>query len=288
MTSTHLRRTVVVWAVLACSASSARPPARARRSVHLPATERQQSRRSIEQPTNNILVAHRSVLPIAIALSVYLRPSSGDVPPAWQSERGLDGTIGGRVASIQVNLRIAGQRIIIVGVAAFGTYSTARCSARARAGSGTGRRSAGRARGEKPLRCQVIAQQWAVDTFRYPACRGSRRPHLMLPVDRLRRSSTSRRWTSSIRSGPTSSASRPTRCPAPTTSRSSPRKSSRPSRSAAPRCAGSARPEHHGPRSSTGGRSARGCRREGRDGARDAPLPAMPAVYYPDPPRRAG
>jgi cytochrome c oxidase subunit II len=171
--SPQFRRAAVVWAVLSVLGVLG--------VVFLLGPHMPPGRGSIEssqQTTTNILIA-AILLPIAIALWAFFAfalatfRQRGDViedgPPIVGNAR------------IQVGW-VAGTTLIVLFLAAFGTYSLVD-SAKGASGGGQGSDPLVTPDG-KALQVQVIGQQWAW-TFRYPAYGGFETTHLTLPVDRL-------------------------------------------------------------------------------------------------------
>jgi cytochrome c oxidase subunit 2 len=171
--STHLRRAAVAWAVLSVAGvlgvvlllGPHMPPGRG-------------SVESSEQTTANILIAS-IMLPIAIALWLFFA-----VALAAFRQRGDEIEDGPPLlgnARVQAGW-IAGTTLIVLFLAAFGTY-TLIDPAKGASGGGQGPDPLVTPDGT-PLQVQVIGQQWAW-TFRYPAYGGFETTHLVLPVGRL-------------------------------------------------------------------------------------------------------
>jgi cytochrome c oxidase subunit 2 len=171
--STHLRRTVVIWAVLSVLGvlgvvlllGPHMPPGRG-------------SVEASEQTTANILIAS-IMLPIAIAVWVFFAMALTTF--RQRGERIEDGPPITGDARLQAGW-VAGTTLIVLFLAAFGTYSLLD-SAKGASGGGQGSDPLVTP-GGKALEVQVIGQQWAW-TFRYAGYGGFETTHLVLPVDRL-------------------------------------------------------------------------------------------------------
>ncbi len=171
--STHLRRAAVAWAVLSVLGvlgvvlllGPHMPPGRG-------------SVESSEQTTANILISS-IMLPIAIALWLFFAVALAAF--RQRGDRIEDGPPLVGDSRVQAGW-IAGTTLIVLFLAAFGTY-TLIDPAKGASGGGQGPDPLVTPDG-KALQIQVIGQQWAW-TFRYPAYGGFETTHLVMPVGRL-------------------------------------------------------------------------------------------------------
>jgi cytochrome c oxidase subunit 2 len=171
--SIHLRRAIVVWAVLSVLGVLG--------VVLLLGPHMPPGRGSVEasqQTTTNILIAS-IMLPIAIALWAFFA-----IALATFRQRGEQIEDGPPIVGnsrIQAGW-VAGTTLIVLFLAVFGTYSLLD-SAKGASGGGQGSDPLVTPSG-KALQVQVIGQQWAW-TFRYPGYGGFETTHLVLPVGSL-------------------------------------------------------------------------------------------------------
>jgi cytochrome c oxidase subunit 2 len=171
--STHFRRAAVVWAVLSVLGvlgvvlllGPHMPPGRG-------------SVESSEQTTANILIAS-IMLPIAIGLWIFFAVALTTFRQRGDQIEDGPPLIGN--ARVQASW-VAGTTLIVLFLAAFGTYTLIE-PAKGAAGGGQGADPLVTPDG-KALQVQVIGQQWAW-TFRYPGYGGFETTHLVLPVGRL-------------------------------------------------------------------------------------------------------
>ena len=169
----HFRKAVVAWAVLSVIGVLA--------IVLLLGPHMPPGRGSVEasqQTTTNILISS-IMLPIAFAVWIFFGLALATF--RQRGEQIVDGPPIAGNARIQASW-IAGTTLIVLFLAAFGTYSLLD-SAKGASGGGQGADPLVTPSG-KALQVQVIGQQWAW-TFRYPDNGGFETTHLMLPVGRL-------------------------------------------------------------------------------------------------------
>jgi cytochrome c oxidase subunit II len=171
--SNQLRRAAVVWAVLSALGvlgivfllGPHMPPGRG-------------SFESSQQTTTNILIA-TIMLPIAIAIWVFFAFALSTFRQGGDQIEDGPPIVGN--SRLQVSW-VAGSTLIVLFLAAFGTYSLVD-SAKGASGGGQGSDPLVTPAGDA-LQVQVIGQQWAW-TFRYPGYGGFETTHLTLPVGRL-------------------------------------------------------------------------------------------------------
>jgi cytochrome c oxidase subunit 2 len=169
----HLRKAVIAWAVLSVLGvlgivlllGPHLPPGRA-------------SVEASQQTTTNILIAS-IMLPIALAVWLFFGLALATF--RQRGERIVDGPPILGNPRIQASW-VAGTTLIVLVLAAFGTYSLLD-SAKGASGGGQGSDPLVTP-GGKALQVQVIGQQWAW-TFRYPDNGGFETTHLMLPIGRV-------------------------------------------------------------------------------------------------------
>jgi cytochrome c oxidase subunit 2 len=171
--SIHLRRAIVVWAVLSVLGVLG--------VVLLLGPHMPPGRGSVEasqQTTTNILIAS-IMLPIAIALWAFFA-----IALATFRQRGEQIEDGPPIVGnsrIQAGW-VAGTTLIVLFLAVFGTYSLLD-SAKGASGGGQGSDPLVTPSG-KALQVQVIGQQWSW-TFRYPGYGAFETPQLAIPAGRV-------------------------------------------------------------------------------------------------------